>query len=184
MNLHAILTFITVALVSLVSWTNGLMTAGSSRDCCLGRANTRCGGIAVQWKKKQEKVCVGCFYVEAPLCYHLTSSVRTRLSHFSPHYQTILRASVDTIEGASGPTLALQAPPPNAPAAGSTVFLWILHAGFCTNVMKVLLDAVSFCQAYFSLLNKKAKMVLSLTMHVLNEKYSLKIELWFIMYFF
>lgn len=50
--------------------------------------------------------------------------------------------------------------------------------------MKVLLDAVSFCQAYFSLLNKKAKMVLSLTMHVLNEKYSLKIELWFIMYFF
>lgn len=35
-----------VALESLVSWTKGLMTAGSSRDCCLGRADTRCGGIA------------------------------------------------------------------------------------------------------------------------------------------
>lgn len=43
-----ILTLIIAALLSLVSWTNGLMTAGKSRDCCLGKAPTRCGGIVVQ----------------------------------------------------------------------------------------------------------------------------------------
>lgn len=37
--------FMIAVLDNLVSWTNGLMTAGRSRDCCLGRADTRCGGI-------------------------------------------------------------------------------------------------------------------------------------------
>lgn len=49
----------TAVLVSLVSWTNGLRTAGWSRDCCLGTANTRCGGIAaVQNKREAADSCV------------------------------------------------------------------------------------------------------------------------------
>lgn len=47
-NTSIILTFMIVALGNSVSCTNGLMIAGRSRDCCLGSANTRCGGIAVQ----------------------------------------------------------------------------------------------------------------------------------------
>lgn len=61
-----ILTLIIAALLSLVSWTNGLMTAGKSRDCCLGKAPTRCGGIVVQWAKWQAADVLICSPVMLP----------------------------------------------------------------------------------------------------------------------
>lgn len=78
LNKNIILTLITAALVSLVSCTNGLTIAGRSKDCCLGRANTRCGGIAVQEAKDTGTSVL----VQDPLRYHLTSSTVTVLSHF------------------------------------------------------------------------------------------------------
>lgn len=63
----------------------GLMTAGSSRDCCLGRANTRCGGGGIAAREEREERAErrgnDRSEVEAALCYHRAPSAAGHFHH-------------------------------------------------------------------------------------------------------
>lgn len=139
-----LLTLMTVALLSLVSWTNGLMTAGSSSDCCRGRANTRCGGIAVQRteptdhphqnkkikKIEREKRKIW-FKLSCRSCCHVTSSSRYTAS--SPHLRPANSRSGEQTHRRTDDSGADRRPSSSASQAGvpTRIDLQAMQVTFC-----------------------------------------------------